>query len=138
MTHRARGTFDVKITPHDNEQDTVPNRIGIDKTFHGDLSGTSQGEMLAAGSPVQGSAGYVAIERVSGTLQGRTGSFILQHSGTLNRGAPQLSITVVPDTGTGELAGLAGKLAVDIRAGVHYYDFEYTLDQGSPPAGAGH
>ena len=85
--------------------------------------------MLTAGTDVKGSAGYVAIERVSGTLQGRSGTFVLQHSGTMTRGAPQLSITVVPDSGTGQLAGLAGKMAIIIADGKHSYDFEYTLTE---------
>ena len=101
----------------------------IDKQFHGDLEAHSRGQMLAAGTSVKGSAGYVAIELVSGTLNGRMGTFILQHTGTMNRGTPQLSVTVVPDSGTGELVGLAGKMAIDISGGKHAYDFEYTITQ---------
>src|SRR5437588_446218 len=106
MTARASGTFDVKVTPQapeDKAEGTTLGRMSIDKELHGDLEGTSKGEMLTAGTPVQGSAGYVAIERVSGTLHGRRGTFVLQHTGTMTRGAPRLSITVVPDSGTGEL-----------------------------------
>ena len=102
-------------------------RMSIDKQFHGDLEGTSRGQMLTAGTAVTGSAGYVAIEHVSGTLHGRGGTFVLQHSGTMTRGAPQLSITVVPDSGTGELVGLAGQMAIVIADGKHSYDFEYTI-----------
>ncbi len=106
-------------------------RMSIDKQFHGDLEATSKGQMLTAGTTVTGSAGYVAIEYVSGTLHGRRGTFVLQHSGTMTRGAPQLSITVVPDSATGELAGLAGQMAIVIADGKHSYDFEYTLAEAS-------
>jgi hypothetical protein len=99
----------------------------IEKQFSGDLEATSKGEMLTAGTSVKGSAGYVAIEKVSGALHGRSGTFVLQHSGTMTRGAPQLTITVVPDSGTGELVGLAGKMVINIVNGKHSYDFEYTL-----------
>jgi hypothetical protein len=95
--------------------------------MHGDLEATSKGQMLTAGTPAKGSAGYVAIERVSGTLHGRTGTFILQHSGTMTRGALQLSITVVPDSGTGQLTGLTGKMDIQITDGKHSYDVAYTL-----------
>jgi hypothetical protein len=101
--------------------------MSLDKQFHGDLEATSKGEMLTAGTGVPGSAGYVAIERVDGTLHGRGGTFVLQHSGTMTRGAPQLTITVVPDSGAGQLAGLAGRMAITIADGKHTYDFEYTL-----------
>ncbi len=128
MNH-ATGTFEVKLNPasHDKSEDTTLGRMTIDKQFHGDLEGTSKGEMLSAGTSVKGSAGYVAIERVSGTLNGRRGTFVLQHSGTMTRGAPQLTITVVPDSGTGQLVGLAGKMGITIADGKHSYDFEYTL-----------
>jgi len=99
----------------------------IDKQIHGDLEATSKGQMLTAGTSVKGSAGYVAIERVSGTLHGRTGTFILQHTGTMTRGALQLSITVVPDSGTGQLTGLNGKMDIQIADGKHSYDFAYAL-----------
>ena len=99
----------------------------IDKQFHGDLEGTSKGQMLSAMTAVKGSAGYVAIEKVSGKLHGRTGTFVLQHSGIMNRGVPQQSVTVVPDSGTGELTGLAGKMNIIIADGKHSYEFYYTL-----------
>lgn len=102
-------------------------RMSIDKQISGKLAGTGKGEMLSAGTEVKGSAGYVAIEKVTGTLDGRQGSFILQHSGTMSRGVPQLSITVVPDSGTGELAGLIGKFQIAIKEGKHFYNFEYAL-----------
>jgi hypothetical protein len=103
----------------------------IDKQFHGDLEATSKGQMLAISSEVKGSAGYVAMERVTGTLQGRTGTFALQHSGTMTRGVPQLLITVVPDSGTGQLVGLTGKMTINIVDGKHSYVFEYTLAEAS-------
>jgi len=130
LTTRATGIFQVKhtsLTPDDNAQAAALGRMSIEKQFHGDLEGASTGEMLTAGTGVTGSAGYVAIERVSGTLQGRTGTFVLQHSGTMTRGAPQLTITVVPDSGTGQLAGLVGRMAINIADGKHSYDFEYTF-----------
>jgi hypothetical protein len=102
-------------------------RMTIDKQFLGDLAGTSAGEMLTAMTETEGSAGYVAIERVTGTLGGRQGTFVLQHNGTMNRGNPQLAIHVVPDSGTGELTGLAGTMTIDIAGGKHSYVFEYTL-----------
>ncbi len=130
MTIQASGTFEVKLTPQaadDENEGATLGRMSIAKQFHGDLEATSKGEMLTAGTGVKGSAGYVAIERVSGTLDGRSGAFMLQHSGTMTRGAPQLTITVVPDSGTGELVGLAGKMTIKIADGKHSYDFEYTL-----------
>jgi len=130
MSTRASGTFEVKLNPQalsDNVADATLGRMSIDKQFHGDLEATSKGEMLTAGTGVKGSAGYVAIERVSGTLHGRSGTFVLQHSGTMTRGEPHLTITVVPDSGTGQLAGLAGKMEILIAGGNHSYDFEYTL-----------
>jgi len=132
-TH-ASGTFDVKLSPlttSDTTEGSPLARMSIDKQLHGDLDATSKGEMLAAGTAVKGSAGYVAIERVTGTLHGRTGSFVLQHSATMTRNTPELSITVVPDSGTGELVGLAGKMMITITNGNHFYEFEYTL-AGAP------
>ena len=131
MPAHATGPFDVKLTPQDDKIDSTLGRMTLDKTFHGDLEGTSKGQMLTASTDVKDSAGYVAIERVSGTLHTlagpRTGAFALQHSGTLTRGVPELSITVVPDSGTGELVGLTGKLIIYIADGKHSYDFEYAL-----------
>ena len=130
MTNRASGTFEVNLKPQLSEPDVgdpTVGRMSIDKQFHGDIEGTSKGQMLAAGTDTQGSAGYVAMERVTGTLRGRSGSFTLQHSATMNRGTPQLSITVVPDSGTGDLVGLSGKLIINIVDKKHLYDFEYEL-----------
>jgi len=137
VTKHARGSFDVKVTPQapeDKVGDPTVGRMSLDKQFHGDLEATSKGQMLAVSSAdVQGSAGYVAMERVVGTLQGHTGTFALQHSGTMTRGTPELSITVVPDSGTGQLVGLAGEMTINIADGKHSYDFEYTL-RDSPPS----
>ena len=130
---RASGTFEVKLSPQatdEGAEGSALGRMSIDKQFLGDLVGTSKGEMLSATTGVKGSAGYVAIERVSGTLQGRSGTFVLQHSGTMTRGAPHLTITVVPDSGTGQLAGLAGTMTINIADGKHSYEFEYTLPEG--------
>jgi hypothetical protein len=130
MTTRATGTFEVKLQPlqsYDQTEGTTAARMSIDKSFSGDLAGTSKGEMLIAGTATKGSAGYVAIETVTGTLHGRTGTFMLQHSGTMNRGTPALSVRVVPDSGTGELVGLTGSLNIIIDAGKHSYEFDYTL-----------
>ena len=126
---RASGTFEVKLTPQpvDDNGDATLGRMTIDKQLHGDLEGSSKGQMLTAGTSVKGSAGYVAIERVTGTMAGRKGSFILQHTATMTRGTPQLSITVVPDSGTDQLAGLSGKLDIQIADGKHSYQFDYTL-----------
>jgi hypothetical protein len=130
MTQQARGTFEVTLAPQalaDAAADASLGRRSIAKVFHGELEAVSRGEMLSAGGSVKGSAGYVAIERVTGTLHGRSGSFVLQHSGTMDRGAPSLSVTVVPDSGSGELAGLAGAMRIVIDAGRHDYVFDYTL-----------
>jgi len=128
MTARASGTFEVKLVPQDDKsEDSTLGRMTIDKQFHGDLEGTSKGQMLTAGTVEKGSAGYVAIEKVSGTLHGRQGTFVLQHSATMTRGTPQLSITVVPDSGTGQLVGLSGKMNIIIADGKHSYEFDYSL-----------
>ncbi len=129
----AAGPFDVKVTPlppDDKAQDATLGRLSIDKQYHGELEGTGKGQMLTAGTAVKGSAAYVAIERVSGTLHGRTGSFVLQHSGTMNSNALHLTITVVPDSGTEQLTGLTGTMNIVIAPdGKHSYDFSYTLPQ---------
>lgn len=130
MSHHAAGTFEVKLVPlplADPASDTGLGRMSIDKTFSGDLQGTSTGEMLMAQTPVKGSAGYVAVERVNASLQGRTGSFVLQHTGTMNRGVPSLSVSIVPDSGTGELVGISGSLSIDIVEGKHLYALDYVL-----------
>lgn len=128
-TRHAAGTFEVTLTPQaqDERGADTPGRMLIDKRFHGELSGTSLGQMLALRSPVAGSAGYVAMERVTGTLAGRSGSFALQHSGSMDRGASSLSIHVVPDSATGQLEGLSGRMDIQITDGQHFYTFDYQL-----------
>ena len=130
MTNHATGTFHVKVIPQapDDPAGGPFARLFLDKQFHGDLDGGSKGQMLAAGTAVEGSAGYVALEVVTGTLRGRRGSFTLQHNGTMNRGVPALIVTVVPDSGTDELTSLAGKMTIVVAGGTHSYEFEYTLD----------
>jgi Protein of unknown function (DUF3224) len=132
MTATAKGPFDVKLTPQGTATDpTAVGRMSLDKTFHGDLTATSVGEMLAVRTAVSGSAGYVAIERVTGTLAGRTGTFALQHWGMMDKGTPNLKISVIPDSATGDLSGLTGTMTIDIQpGGKHFYAFSYTL----PPA----
>ena len=132
MSAVAKGTFTVEMKPQSepNLADGVSlGRMSLDKRFEGDLVATSRGEMLTALTPVKGSAGYVAIERVTGTLNGRSGGFVFQHTGTMTRGAQQLAISVVPDSGTGALAGISGSFKLDIVDGKHFYAFEYSLPQ---------
>ncbi|AXC12755.1 hypothetical protein ACPOL_3470 [Acidisarcina polymorpha] len=125
----ASGEFTVKLVPQDGpSSDTKLGRMTIDKEFKGDLEATSQGEMLSVQTDVKGSAGYVALEKVTGKLSGHSGSFVLQHSATMNRGTPHLSIVVVPDSGTGELTGLTGTMRIVIVDGQHSYEFDYTLE----------
>lgn len=128
---KITGTFEVQLRPlatHAQGSDGISlGHMSIDKQFHGELQAASQGEMLSAGTPVKGSAGYVAVEQVRGTLAGRHGSFVLQHFGTMDKGQPRLVLEVVPDSGTGELAGLSGQMAIRIEGGQHFYDFEYAL-----------
>ena len=126
----AKGTFEVKMAPQPAQEgvgDASIGRMGLDKQYSGDLEATGKGQMLAIRSAVEGSAGYVALEKVSGTLHGRSGAFALQHSGTMTRGMPQLSVTVVPDSATGQLVGLSGKMEIKIENGRHSYEFEYAL-----------
>lgn len=124
----ARGTFDVRLNPQPPDSGGGPfSRLFLQKEFQGDLSGTSKGHMLGAETPVAGSAGYVALEQVTGTLDGRRGSFILQHLGHMSQGAMHLTVTVVPDSGTDELEGLAGRFRITIEGGKHFYEFEYSL-----------
>jgi hypothetical protein len=134
MTMHAEGTFDVKLTPQpeDKSEGLTLGRMLIDKQFHGDLEAASTGQMLTGMTAVQGSGAYVAIERVTGTLHGRRGSFILHHLGLMVRGAPTLKVTVVPDSGTGELVGIAGTMTIVIADGKHSYDFAYSLPEAQP------
>ena len=127
---QAKGTFEVRVVPLAADEGTDTGgfgRLSIDKTFSGELTGTSKGQMVGAFTAVEGSAGYVALERVTGTLNGRTGSFILQHSGSMSKGAQTIIVTVVPDSGTEELTGLAGTMQIIIEGKKHSYLFEYTL-----------
>jgi hypothetical protein len=128
MTKRASGTFDVKLTPQPAADSASGlGRMAIDKQFHGDLEASSKGEMLAAMTRVENSAGYVALEHVTGSLAGRRGAFSLQHYGIMNRGKPTLTVSVVPDSGTDQLTGLTGTMTIDITGGKHLYTFEYQL-----------
>jgi hypothetical protein len=132
MTGHATGTFDVKVVPQAADDQSKPaaiSRMSIDKQFHGGLEGTSRVEGLTAGTDVKGSAVYVAVEQFSGTLAGRKGSFLLHHTGIMTRGAPQLTVSVVPDSGTGQLVGLTGEMNITIADGKHSYDFAYTLPE---------
>ena len=133
MNQRATGSFDVKVVPQkpDTQIARAANlsRLTIDKRFHGDLEGASKGEMLALQTDVKGSAGYVALERVTGKLKGAQGTFVLQHSATMHKGEPDSKITVVPDSATGELVGLTGKMVITVAEdGAHNYEFEFKLD----------
>lgn len=128
---KISGSFDVKMSPQ-SAPDAAVGRFAIDKQYHGDLAATATGEMLTAMTATKGSAGYVAIEKVTGKLAGRTGTFHLQHTGIMNRGAPSLTITVVPDSGTGELTSLTGTMAIKIAPdGAHTYEFDYSLPEKS-------
>jgi hypothetical protein len=137
VTHHVTGNFEVKMAPQkpDNPQAEASGlgRMSIDKQFHGDLEATSQGEMLSLLDRALGSGGYVAMERVTGMLAGKSGSFALEHNATMDRGKPSLNIIVVPDSGTGELAGITGTMNIRIEGGKHFYDFDYTLPAAATP-----
>jgi len=129
---KISGSFDVKLNPIEGyakgKHGVQLSRMSLDKTFHGELDATSKGEMLSAMTPIKGSAGYVAIEQVNGSLSGKSGSFVLQHFGMMERGKDRLILEVVPDSGTGELEGLTGSMAINIEDGKHEYVFEYELE----------
>jgi len=130
MTQHATGTFDVKISPIDPAfkfDDNPISRMSLDKQFHGDLEAISKGEMLSGGTPAKGSGGYVAMERVSGTLNGHTGTFLLMQNGTMENGSYHMNVIVVPGSGTAQLTGLSGKMEIIIKDGKHSYDLAYTL-----------
>ena len=132
MTGVAKGSFTVEMKPQGEPQvaeEVSLGRMSLTKQFVGDLEGGGSGEMLTAMTPIKGSAGYVAIERFTGTLHGKAGSFVLQHSGTMQAGSQQLSITVVPGSGTGELAGIEGVFKLDFADGRHDYELEYSLPE---------
>lgn len=129
-TARAAGTFEVTVKPvaDDHLDGGALARMTLDKVYHGDLEATAVGQMLTGMSPTEKTSGvYVAVERVTGALEGRRGTFMLHHTGVMDRGAQKLTITVVPDSGTGELTGLSGTLAIDIRDGKHFYTFDYRI-----------
>ena len=130
-THKVTGEFSVKLNPIEGYAKGIDGvnlgRMSIDKTFTGELDATSTGEMLSAMTTTQGSAGYVAIEQVVGTLAGKQGSFVLQHFGCMDKGQDSLILNVIPDSGSNELTGLSGKMAIRIEGGNHFYDFEYQL-----------
>jgi len=130
---KISGSFDVKLNPIEGyakgKHGVQLNRMSLDKTFHGELDATSKGEMLSAMTPIKGSAGYVAIEQVNGSLSGKSGSFVLQHFGMMERGKDRLILEVVPDSGTGELESLTGSMAINIEDGKHEYVFEYELEK---------
>ena len=127
----ASGQFEDNLQPLEGyaqgAEGNILGRMSIDKVFRGDLDATSRGEMLMARTGTEGSAGYVAIEQVSGTLHGKRGTFILQHYGMMAHGENRLILEVVPDSGTGELAGLSGSMTIDIRDGKHFYGLDYSL-----------
>lgn len=127
--HHAHGTFSVKVAPLTSSPAEGISRYSLDKQIHGDLEGTSKGEMMGAGDPKAGVAGYVAIEMITGTLAGKHGSFALQHSSTMDQKGPKMNIIVVPGSGTGELKGIAGTFTITIAGGQHSYDLEYVLPE---------
>jgi hypothetical protein len=136
MNHPMRhvsGPFDVKVTHQDDSSgEALLNRMTLDKQYHGDLDATGMGQMLTAGTEIKGSGAYVAIEKVSGTLEGKKGTFILQHAGTMTREVPQLAIVVVPDSGTGELRGISGEMKIKFaEGGKHFYELDYTLEKSA-------
>ena len=127
MTHHAHGTFTVKVQPLTPAPAEGLTRFSLDKELHGDLEATSKGEMLGGGDYKQGTAGYVAIELITGTLNGKHGSFALQHSSTMDQSGNKMNIIVVPGSGTGDLKGIAGTFTIKIENGQHFYDLDYTL-----------
>ncbi|HEY6243913.1 MAG TPA: DUF3224 domain-containing protein [Pyrinomonadaceae bacterium] len=128
MAEHASGTFEVKLTPEEDKTgEAIVGRMTIDKQFEGDIQGTSKGLMVMTGTRVSGSAGYVALEKVTASIKGRSGSFYLQHNGIMNRGVGELKVIVIPDSGTGDLTGLSGSFSIKIEGGKHFYDFEYSL-----------
>ena len=134
MAMQVRGEFDVTMAAQEPSLaagEAGVHRMSLDKRYHGDLDAVGKGEMLAAHGGVKGSAGYVALERITGTLRGRSGSFVVQHHGLMNRGEPSLTITVVPDSGTEGLVGISGKMGITITEGKHFYEFEYDLPDAS-------
>jgi hypothetical protein len=132
MSHHARGTFEVKVQPLSPPDVPGVARFAIDKTIHGDLEATTKGEMYTAGDPKAGAAGYVAIESVTGKLDNKSGGFVLQHFATMDSSGPNMTVKVVPGSGTGELKGISGTFTIIIAAGIHSYDLEYQLPTEAP------
>ena len=127
----ARGTFDVKVTPQaqDDPAGGPFSRLFLDKQFRCDLMASSKGQMLAAGTGVARSGGYVALEQVTGTLHGKRGSFILQHKGTMRKDVYTIDVTIVPDSGTDQLMGIAGTMKIQVDGKNHSYALEYTFEK---------
>jgi hypothetical protein len=132
MSHHARGTFEVKVQPLSPPDVPGVARFSIDKTIHGDLEATTKGEMYTAGDPKAGAAGYVAIESVTGKLDNKSGGFVLQHFATMDASGRNMTVKVVPGSGTGELNGISGTFTIIIAAGIHSYDLEYQLPTETP------
>jgi Protein of unknown function (DUF3224) len=128
LMHHATGEFDVKMQPVSTADEPVM-RMSLDKQFHGDLEASSIGQMMAGGNEANGARVYVALETVTGSLKGKAGTFVLAHRGTMTKDAQALSVIIVPETGTGELTGIAGELGIDIRDGKHFYTLDYTLPE---------
>jgi len=126
MSEEASGKFDIQLS-QESEADAAIAKLGINKRYHGGLEASAVGEMLAARTATEGSAGYVAMERVSGTLDRRAGSFVLQHTGTMNRGGQTISVTIVPDSGSGDLTGISGEMFIEATGGDHRYRLVYKL-----------
>ncbi len=131
MTHHARGSFTVDVKPLTPAPADGIARFSIDKQIHGELEATTKGEMFSAGDPKSGQAGYVAIELVTGTLDGKRGSFVLQHSATMDQSGPKMSVKIAPGSGTGDLKGIAGTFDIQIAGGKHSYDLEYSLPEAT-------
>ena len=124
---KASGPFDVKVTPHEAAPDATVARMLLYKEFHGELEAIAHGEMIASSEPLTGAAAYVALDRVTGTLHDRSGSFLIAHRGTMNSAGQQLSIIIVPGSGTGQLEGITGTIGIRIEEKKHYYDIEYEV-----------
>jgi len=129
--HRATGSYQIAMRPpplpHDTVDDVILSRMTIDKQFHGDLEATSVVEMMTAMTGVKGSASYVALERVTGILDGRRGTFVLQHNSMMTRGEAQMNVIITSDSGTGELKGISGQMTIEIVDGKHVYTLDYSL-----------
>ena len=123
----ASGAFEITMLPQ-QDQDFESGRLTIDKQYKGDLEGTGKGQMLSAHGHIEGSAAYVAIEKVEGSLHGKQGAFALQHRGVMDRGSPSLEVGIIPDSGTGELSGISGTMNIIIQDGQHFYELHYRIE----------